>query len=286
MISSGSPHVRCTPMGRTCGEPDEIGLTPMGVEIERLATHTREGGKARLGGLLTSKESGKKFQLGIFLDFASPSTRTEGPHGAYVQTSGRNRIDPHGGEIERLVTRTVLRSTKSDCLLTKKGGNIFWVGIFLDFVWLTTRAPHGAYVRRARRNRIDRHGGEIERPATRTRRRSRASSRPACTCSHEKKSGSIFRVGVFLDFAWLTTRTPHGGASYVRRAIRNRIDPPWGEIERLGTTYVWPSTMSMLPSRYVVAWLPPFLTTATPSTNKYEPSSLPVRNVCRPAKQR
>ena len=23
-ISSGSPHVRCTPMGRTCGEPDEI----------------------------------------------------------------------------------------------------------------------------------------------------------------------------------------------------------------------------------------------------------------------
>ena len=33
LISSGSPHVRCTPMGRTCGEPDEIGLTPMGVEL-------------------------------------------------------------------------------------------------------------------------------------------------------------------------------------------------------------------------------------------------------------
>ena len=32
-ISSGSPHVRCTPMpmGRTCEKPDEIVLTPMGV---------------------------------------------------------------------------------------------------------------------------------------------------------------------------------------------------------------------------------------------------------------
>ena len=51
--------------------------------------------------------------------------------------------------------------------LTKKSGNIFRVGIFLDFVWLTTRTmhPHGAYVRRARRNRIDRHGGVIERLA-------------------------------------------------------------------------------------------------------------------------
>ena len=43
--------------------------------------------------------------------------------------------------------------------LTKKSGKFFRVGIFLDFVWLTTRTPHGAYVRRARRNRIDRHGG-------------------------------------------------------------------------------------------------------------------------------
>ena len=37
----------------------------------------------------------------------------------------------------------------------KKSGNIFRVGIFLDFVRLTTRAPHGAHVRRAERNRID-----------------------------------------------------------------------------------------------------------------------------------
>ena len=35
LISSGSPHVRCTPMGvrRTCGEPDEIELTAMGVKL-------------------------------------------------------------------------------------------------------------------------------------------------------------------------------------------------------------------------------------------------------------
>ena len=31
LISSGSPHVR--PMGRTCGEPDEIELTAMGVKL-------------------------------------------------------------------------------------------------------------------------------------------------------------------------------------------------------------------------------------------------------------
>jgi len=46
-------------------------------------------------------------------------------------------------------------------LLTRKGGNIFRVGIFLGFARLTTRTegPHGACVRRARRNRIGRHWG-------------------------------------------------------------------------------------------------------------------------------
>ena len=33
LISSGSPHVRCTPVGRTCGEPDEIESTAMGVKL-------------------------------------------------------------------------------------------------------------------------------------------------------------------------------------------------------------------------------------------------------------
>ena len=52
-----------------------------------------------------------------------------------------------------------------------------------------------------------------------------------------KQGGNIFRVGVFLDFVRRsgTTRTPHGGASYVRGAKRNRIDPHRGEIERLET---------------------------------------------------
>ena len=31
-------------------------------------------------------------------------------------------------------------------------------------------------------------------------------------------------MGIFLDFVGLTTRAPHGGASYVRRVKRNRID--------------------------------------------------------------
>ena len=54
-----------------------------------------------------------------------------------------------------------------------------------------------------------------------------------CGGTLPKKSGKIFRVGIFLDFVWLTTRTPHG--EYVRRAKRTRIDPPFGGIERLAT---------------------------------------------------
>jgi hypothetical protein len=38
----------------------------------------------------------------------------------------------------------------------KKSGDVFRVGIVLDFVRPTTRAPHGAHVRRAKRNRFDR----------------------------------------------------------------------------------------------------------------------------------
>ena len=46
-----------------------------------------------------------------------------------------------------------------------------------------------------------------------------------------KKSGNVFRAGIFLDFVRLTTRTPHG--AYVRRAKRKRIDPHWDGIARL-----------------------------------------------------
>ena len=193
----------------------------------------------------------------------------------------------------------------------KKSGNLFRVGILLDFVWLTTRTPHGAYVRRARRDRIDPHGGEIERlrydlhdvtallgGANATDSDSATTSGAApqrhavaltlgngwysqptvdlgprmalvyiavdyahahapgtvtvvsdatwqaadgptiladiylgATYAITKRSGNMFRVGIFLDFVWLTTRTPHG--EYVWRARRNRIDPHGGVIERL-----------------------------------------------------
>ena len=55
-------------------------------------------------------------------------------------------------------------------LRTGKHGNIFRVGIFLDFVRLTTRTmhPHGADARGAKRNRIDPHRGGSGRPTTRT----------------------------------------------------------------------------------------------------------------------
>ena len=55
--------------------------------------------------LLLTKTSGKFFRVGIFLDLASSSART--PHGLYVQMSGRNRIDPRWGGIERLTTHTL-----------------------------------------------------------------------------------------------------------------------------------------------------------------------------------
>ena len=114
----------------------------------------------------------------FFLDFVRLTTRTT--HGAYVRRARRNRIERHGGGIERLAACTLRRTgslsgtpTCRCCCLPrrtrtcpKKSGNMFRVGIFLDFVWLTTRTPHGAYARRARRNRVDPHGGEIERLGT------------------------------------------------------------------------------------------------------------------------
>ena len=48
MISSSSPHVR--PMGRTCGEPDEIELTAMGVKLNGLRCRDEGQGWVRRGG--------------------------------------------------------------------------------------------------------------------------------------------------------------------------------------------------------------------------------------------
>ena len=73
--------------------------------------------------------------------------------------------------------------------------------------------------------------------------RHRAASARACDPVHSgmyhlparrlftTKSDKIFRVGIFLDSASASTRTPHG--VYVQMGGQNRIDPNWGEIERL-----------------------------------------------------
>ena len=117
-------------------------------------------------------KGGSTIRVGIFLDFASLSTRT--PHGAYVQAGGRNRLDPHWGGIERLA-RVPLSKPPLVYLVKKKSDNIFRVGILLDFVRLTTRTegphggphgdPHGGVRAGGQTNRIDPHWGGIERPA-------------------------------------------------------------------------------------------------------------------------
>ena len=48
-----------------------------------------------------------------------------------------------------------------------------------------------------------------------------------------EKSGNIFRVGVFLDFASSSARTMHLYGAYVQMSKRNRIGPHQGAIERL-----------------------------------------------------
>ena len=55
-------------------------------------------------------------------------------------------------------------------LLTEKSGDSLRVGIFRDFVRLTTRTmhTHGAYAWWAQQSRIGPHWGEAERPTTRT----------------------------------------------------------------------------------------------------------------------
>jgi len=59
--------------------------------------------------LRTKKERSIMFGWAFVVDFVSSSARTEGPHGAYVQMGGRNRIDPRQAKIERLTMRTQRR---------------------------------------------------------------------------------------------------------------------------------------------------------------------------------
>ena len=55
---------------------------------------------------LITQKSRNVLRAGIFRGFIRPSTRTMQPHGAYLQTCGRNRIDPHWGGGGRHAART------------------------------------------------------------------------------------------------------------------------------------------------------------------------------------
>ena len=221
-------------MGCTCGEPNGSELTPIGVGLN--------GPRGvRLMSIPLAQWSAVRP--------GHPNLEQHGISGSVGHAQFFPRVHPEGGHVppgmgsEPALPLPELEGDGGDGLLAKKSGKIFRVGIFLDFVWLTTRTPHGAYARRARRNRIDPHGGGMERLTTRTWRGVAAGSGASCTPrswgrspAHETE-GNVFRVGIFLDFVWRpgTTCTPHGGASYVRGAKRNRIDPHRGDVERLVT---------------------------------------------------
>ena len=74
---------------------------------------------------------------------------------------------------------------------------------------------------------------------------------------HEQERGDIFRVGVFLDFVWPTTRTegPHGGASYARGAKRTRIDPHRGWVVRLAARTWNCASLTTVGRLKVSAWI-------------------------------
>ena len=82
----------------------------LGLHVHTVLHLARVQGRS-LGVLLT-KKSGKCFRVGIFLDFASSSTRT--PHGVHAQMGGRLRIGHHWGGFERLTTRTLCSRKKPE----------------------------------------------------------------------------------------------------------------------------------------------------------------------------
>ena len=119
-------------------------------------------------------------------------------------------------------------------LITTQSGSMFHVGIFLDFVWLTTRTmhPHGAYAQGARRNRIalTAMGVELNGPrcVRRTCRRSRATRCAPPPGLDTKESGKRFRWAFFLVSAAHLHVRPY--EAYVQIGGRNRIDHYWGEL--------------------------------------------------------
>ena len=85
MISLGAPHVR--PMGHTCGEPNEIELTPIGVELNGSrrvplsndlepapSTHATSTAYLERSGTIIHEHANGRF------DFVWLPARVEGPH--------------------------------------------------------------------------------------------------------------------------------------------------------------------------------------------------------------
>ena len=88
MISSGgqAPHARPMGVHRTCGEPGEIELAPIGVELNgpRLCTSFAIRTASATFDRTYLKRSGEQSVGGGQLDFVRLSARVEGPHGAHV----------------------------------------------------------------------------------------------------------------------------------------------------------------------------------------------------------
>ena len=91
---------------RTCGEPNEIELTPIGVELNghhqakrrgpspwRPTSATTRATSTRASSRTARQRSGNIFRVDIFLDFVRLTTRAEGPHGAHARGAKRNRSD-------------------------------------------------------------------------------------------------------------------------------------------------------------------------------------------------
>ena len=151
LVSSGSPHVH--PMGRTYGEPTEIGLTAMGVKLNG---SLRVRPRLDVVHNLPDADRVDKAKVGgVFLPEVEQVGRQVFERG--LRDAGREAaLDPWGawgvecGTVCGAWARTLPAAARpAACLPTVKNGNIFRVGIFLDFARLSTRTegPRGAYVR-------------------------------------------------------------------------------------------------------------------------------------------
>ena len=72
----------------------------------------------RVGHGLHANTSGRIFRVGIVLDFVGLTTRTEGPHGAYVREPNKVELTAIWGGIERLARRTMPLQEGGGCIVS------------------------------------------------------------------------------------------------------------------------------------------------------------------------